>query len=73
MNIIPKTLVDVASDIAILGGIFTTLGLPFWACVVWSISNPYLCWYNYKKGEEAQYRFFLVMMFVSLIGVYNLW
>jgi len=41
--------------------------------VVWSISNPYLCWYNYKKGEEAQYRFFLVMMFVSLIGVYNLW
>ena len=73
MGIIPKTLIDVASDIAILGGILTSMGFAFWACVVWSISNPYILYYNYKKGEMAQYRLFLVMTIVSLLGVINLW
>ncbi len=73
MNIIPKTLIDAASDIAILGGILTAMGFAFWACVVWSISNPYMVYHNYKIGQMAQFRLFLVMTIVSLLGVINLW
>lgn len=73
MNIIPRTLVDVASDISIMGSILTAMGFAFLACVVWSISNPYIAYYNYKKGEMAQYRLFLVFTIVSAIGVWNLW
>ncbi len=71
--LIPKTLIDVASDIAILGGILTSMGFAFWACVVWSISNPYLVYYNYRTRQMAQFRLFLVMTVVSLLGVWNLW
>lgn len=73
MSLIPKTWIDVATDIAIVGGILTSIGQPFWACVVWSTSNPYVTYYNYKKGEMAQFRLFVAMTIVSSIGVWNLW
>jgi len=72
-NIIPKTLVAVASDIAILGGILTSLGFAFWACIVWSISNPYLVYHNHKSNQPEQRNLFIVMSVVSLLGIINLW
>ena len=73
VNILPKNLIDVATDIAILGGILTALNQPFWACSVWFISNPYLAYHNHKIGQTAQRNFFIVMSIVTIIGIFNLW
>jgi hypothetical protein len=73
MNIIPKTLIDLASYIAIVGAILTALGFAFWACVVWTISNPYITYYNYKIKQYAIFRIYVIMTIVTAYGIINLY
>jgi len=72
-KLIPKSLVSISTDIAILGGILTSLGFAFWACVVWTISNPCLVYHNQKINQFEQRNLFIIMTIVSLIGIINLW
>jgi hypothetical protein len=59
--------------LVILGSILVAFGYPFIANVVWSISNPYLVWYNNKIKQPAQARLFFILTFIGLFGIWNLW
>lgn len=72
-NIVPKTTIDVMTNVTILGALLVSFGYPFLANVVWTISNPYLTWYNYNIKQFAQAKLFGVLTFIGLLGIYNLW
>lgn len=72
-DIIPKSIIEVMSDLAILGAVLVSLGFPFYANVIWMISNPYMTWHNYKIKQLEQARLFGVFTIIALYGIWNLW
>ena len=67
------TLIDCATTISITGAVLVSMGFPFYANLVWMISNPYMAWYNHKIGQVAQTRLFAIFAITALYGVWNLW
>ncbi len=66
-------LVDIMTYIAMVGAIVVSLGYPFIANVIWLPTNIYLAWYNYKNGQMALVRMFVVYALIALFGIYWLW
>jgi hypothetical protein len=73
MNILPKTIVDAATDVAILGAILVSLGYPLIANIIWTPTNIYLTWYNYTRKEMAMAKMFAIYTVIALFGVVWLW
>lgn len=73
MNIIPKTTIGYMSNLALVGAIFVSFGYPLIANIIWSITNPYLMWYNRKINQPEQAKMFFIYFLITLFGVYNLW
>ncbi len=73
IDIIPKTTLDIMTYVSISGAILASYGLPFYANVLWMISNPYMTWYNHSIGQKAQTKLFAVFTVIAFYGVLNLW
>lgn len=59
--------------LSIIGAIYVAKGYPFFASIVWSVSNPALCAHNLTNDETAQAVLFGVFTAIAWIGVVNLW
>jgi hypothetical protein len=61
--------VKVFTGASILGATFVSLGFSFPANLVWSISNPFLVWHNYREGQNEQALMFSVFACLAIFGV----
>ena len=56
----------------ISGAIAVSMGSPLLANCIWSVTNPFLVWHNYKHNHTEQAVMFGVFALIAIAGVVNL-
>ncbi len=58
--------------ITLAGAYLNSAGNPYLASIVWSVTNPILCWHNHCIGQKEQSAIFGAFSLLAWWGVMNL-